>query len=144
MLRNVLSSSQLIPNTPTSVLPGGGQCRIKQTSSTISTQVSIMYPVLTLLVISIPAHYFVPALSPQMVWLNLEELDFDAGTGVRLISVETDFFLQGKLNDKLQNTTAISFLSPSSETDSSGASVRRQTAVVATSAALMMAQTLEL
>jgi hypothetical protein len=80
-----------------------------------------------------------------MVWLNLEELDFDAGTGVRLISVETDFFLQGKLNDKLQNTTAISFLSPSSETDSSGATVsRRQTAVVATSAALMMAQTLEL
>jgi hypothetical protein len=80
-----------------------------------------------------------------MVWLNLEELDFDAGTGVRLISVETDFFLQGKLNDKLQNTTAISFLSPSSETDSLGATVsRRQTAVVATSAALMMAQTLEL
>jgi len=59
--------------------------------------------------------------------------------------VETDFFLQGKLNDKLQNTTAISFLSPSSEIDSSGATVsRRQTAVVATSAALMMAQTLEL
>ena len=103
-----------------------------------------MYPVLTLLVISIPAHYFVPALSPQMVWLNLEELDFDAGTGVRLISVKTDFFLQGKFNDKLQNTTAISFLSPSSETDSSGASVSWQTAIVATSAALMMAQTLEL
>ena len=99
----------------------------------------------TFSLISIPAHFFVPALSPQMVWLNLEELDFDAGTGVRLISVETDFFLQGKLNDKLQNTTAISFLSPSSETDSSGATVsRRQTAVVATSAALMMAQTLEL
>jgi hypothetical protein len=88
--------------------------------------------------------FFVPALSPQMVWLNLNELDFDAGTGVRLISVETDFFLQGKLNEKLQNTTAISFLSPSSETDSSGATVSRRTAVVASSAALMMAQTLEL
>ena len=48
--------------------------------------------------------FFVPALSPQMVWLNLNELDFDAGTGVRLISVETDVFLQGKLNEKLQNT----------------------------------------
>jgi hypothetical protein len=107
-----------------------------------------MYPVLTPLVMSIPAcsFFFAPALSPQMVWLNLNELDFDAGTGVRLISIETDFFLQGKLNDKLQNTTAISFLSPSSETetDSSGATVSRRTAVVASSAALMMAQTLEL
>ena len=40
-----------------------------------------------------PSLLFVPALSPQLLWLNLEELDFDAGTGVRLISVETDFFL---------------------------------------------------
>lgn len=59
-------------------------------------------------------YYFDSALSPQMVWLNLRQLDFSPGSGIRAIAIETNPSLQGNLNAQLRPGTAIRFLAPKS------------------------------
>jgi choloylglycine hydrolase len=59
-------------------------------------------------------YYFDSALSPQMVWLNLRQIDFSPGSGIRAIAIETNPSLQGKLNAQLRPGTAIRFLAPKS------------------------------
>lgn len=59
-------------------------------------------------------YYFDSALSPQMVWVNLRQIDFSPGTGIRAIAIETNPNLQGKLNGQLQPAPAIRFLAPKS------------------------------
>ncbi|MFM9102715.1 MAG: linear amide C-N hydrolase, partial [Cyanobium sp.] len=57
-------------------------------------------------------YYFDSALSPQMVWLNLRQIDFSPGSGIRAIAIETNPSLQGKLNAQLGPGAAIRFLAP--------------------------------
>ena len=57
-------------------------------------------------------YYFDSALSPQMVWLNLRQLDFSPGSGIRAIAIETNPTLQGNLNAQLKAAPAIRFLAP--------------------------------
>jgi penicillin V acylase-like amidase (Ntn superfamily) len=59
-------------------------------------------------------YYFDSALSPQMVWLNLRQIDFSPGSGIRAIAIETNPSLQGKLNAQLQPAPPIRFLTPKS------------------------------
>lgn len=57
-------------------------------------------------------YYFDSALSPQMVWLNLRQIDFKVGSGIRAIAIESNHELQGNLTGKLQAAPAIRFLAP--------------------------------
>jgi choloylglycine hydrolase len=57
-------------------------------------------------------YYFDSALSPQMVWLNLRQIDFRVGSGIRAIAIEGNHDLQGNLTGKLQAAPAIRFLAP--------------------------------
>ena len=57
-------------------------------------------------------YYFDSALSPQMVWLNLRQIDFSPGSGVRAIAIESNPSLQGNLNAQLKVAPPISFLAP--------------------------------
>ena len=59
-------------------------------------------------------YYFDSALSPQMVWLNLRQIDFRAGSGIRAIAIETNPTLQGNLNAQLRPSAPIQFLAPKS------------------------------
>jgi hypothetical protein len=49
-----------------------------------------------------------------MVWLNLRQLDFSPGSGIRAIAIETNPTLQGNLNAQLRPGTPIRFLAPKS------------------------------
>lgn len=57
-------------------------------------------------------YYFDSALSPQMVWLNLNTIDVRPGSGIRAVRIEGNDTLQGKVNDKLQPAAPIRFLAP--------------------------------
>jgi penicillin V acylase-like amidase (Ntn superfamily) len=57
-------------------------------------------------------YYFDSALSPQMVWLNLNQIDLAPGSGVRAIRIEGNDTLQGNVTRQLQPAPAIRFLAP--------------------------------
>jgi penicillin V acylase-like amidase (Ntn superfamily) len=57
-------------------------------------------------------YYFDSALSPQMVWLDLREIDFRPGSGIRDVAIENDPNVQGNLNDQLRPASPIRFLAP--------------------------------
>jgi len=57
-------------------------------------------------------YYFDSALSPQMVWVNLNQIDLKPGSGVRAIQIEGNEGLQGNVTRQLQPAAAISFLAP--------------------------------
>jgi len=57
-------------------------------------------------------YYFDSALSPQMVWLNLNQIDLGPGSGVRAIKIEGNDTLQGNVTRQLQQAPAIRFLAP--------------------------------
>jgi penicillin V acylase-like amidase (Ntn superfamily) len=57
-------------------------------------------------------YYFDSALSPQMVWLNLNQIDLGPGSGVRAIKIEGNDTLQGNVTRQLQPAPAIRFLAP--------------------------------
>ncbi len=57
-------------------------------------------------------YYFDSALSPQMVWVNLNQIDFKPGSGVRAIQIEGNEALQGNVTRQLQPAAAIPFLAP--------------------------------
>ena len=56
--------------------------------------------------------YFDSALSPQMVWVNLSQIDFRPGSGIRAIQIEGNDAVQGNVNAQLRPSAPISFLAP--------------------------------
>jgi len=59
-------------------------------------------------------YYFDSALSPQMVWVNLSQIDFRPGSGIRAIGIEGNDGLQGNITGQLKPTAPIRFLAPKS------------------------------
>lgn len=57
-------------------------------------------------------YYFDSALSPRMVWVNLRQIDFRPGSGIRAIAIEGDPALQGNLTSRLRPVPPIRFLAP--------------------------------
>ena len=57
-------------------------------------------------------YYFDSALSPRMVWVNLRQIEFRPGSGIRAIRIEGDPELQGNLTSRLRPAPAIQFLAP--------------------------------
>ena len=57
-------------------------------------------------------YYFDSALSPQMVWVNLNQIDFQPGSGQRAIRIEGNEALQGNVTPQLRSAPAIRFLAP--------------------------------
>jgi penicillin V acylase-like amidase (Ntn superfamily) len=57
-------------------------------------------------------YYFDSALSPQMVWVNLRQLDFKPGSGIRAIAIESNDAIQGDITSQLKPAPAIQFLAP--------------------------------
>jgi choloylglycine hydrolase len=49
-----------------------------------------------------------------MVWVNLRQIDFSPGSGIRAIAIEANLDLQGNLTAKLKPAPAIRFLAPKS------------------------------
>ena len=56
--------------------------------------------------------YFDSALSPQMVWVNLNQIDFRPGSGIRAIQIEGNDAVQGYVNAQLRPSAPITFLAP--------------------------------
>jgi choloylglycine hydrolase len=56
--------------------------------------------------------YFDSALSPQMVWVNLKQIDFKPGSGIRAIKIEGNDALQGNVTSQLKAAPGIKFLAP--------------------------------
>jgi penicillin V acylase-like amidase (Ntn superfamily) len=57
-------------------------------------------------------YYFDSALSPQMVWVNLKQIDFRPGSGLRAIKIEGNDSLQGNVTTLLTRAPDIRFLGP--------------------------------
>jgi choloylglycine hydrolase len=57
-------------------------------------------------------YYFDSALSPQMVWVNLNQIDFSPGSGIRAIRIEGNDDLQGNVTRQLRPAAPIRFLAP--------------------------------
>lgn len=57
-------------------------------------------------------YYFESALSPNIVWVNLNKIDFSPGSGVRAVKVEENYTIIGNIDDKLAPAAPIAFLSP--------------------------------
>lgn len=57
-------------------------------------------------------YYFDSALSPQMVWVNLKQIDFKPGSGIRAIKIEGNDALQGNVTNQLRAAATIDFLTP--------------------------------
>ncbi|MCH9666339.1 MAG: linear amide C-N hydrolase [Actinomycetia bacterium] len=57
-------------------------------------------------------YYFESTLSPNIVWVNLNELNFDPGSGIRAVAVEHNYSLIGNINANLTPAEQISFLAP--------------------------------
>lgn len=57
-------------------------------------------------------YYFESTLSPNIVWVNLNHLNFDPGSGIRAVPVEDNYSLIGSINGDLFPTEPISFLTP--------------------------------
>ena len=57
-------------------------------------------------------YYFDSALSPQMVWVNLNQIDFRPGSGIRAIPIEANDAVQGNVSGQLVPSAPIRFLAP--------------------------------
>jgi penicillin V acylase-like amidase (Ntn superfamily) len=57
-------------------------------------------------------YYFDSALSPQMVWVNLKQIDFMPGSSIRAIKIEGNENLQGNVTSQLKGAPSIRFLAP--------------------------------
>jgi len=56
--------------------------------------------------------YFDSALSPQMVWVNLKQIEFKPGSRIRAIKIEGNETLQGNVTSQLKEAPGIQFLAP--------------------------------
>ena len=57
-------------------------------------------------------YYFDSALSPQMVWVNLNQINFRPGSGIRAIPIEANDAVQGNVSGQLVPSAPIRFLAP--------------------------------
>jgi len=61
-------------------------------------------------------YYFESTLSPNIVWVNLNDLNFDPGSGIRAVAVavavEDNYSLIGNIDADLVPAEPISFLAP--------------------------------
>lgn len=59
-------------------------------------------------------YYFESALSPNVVWVNLNEVDFSPGSGIRAVALEgaQGFALMGKINAAFRPAENINYLMP--------------------------------
>ena len=60
-------------------------------------------------------YYFESTLSPNIVWVNLNEINFGPGSGTRAVAVEENYSIIGNIGNKLAPAKAISFLAPTAE-----------------------------
>ncbi len=56
--------------------------------------------------------YYDSVLSPQIFWIDLKKLKFDAGEPVRKLSVVENYALQGEVSDQAKPTELFKFLPP--------------------------------
>ena len=57
-------------------------------------------------------YYFESALSPNIVWVNLNKIDLGPGSGVRAVKVEENYSVIGNIDDALAPVAPISYLAP--------------------------------
>lgn len=57
-------------------------------------------------------YYFEFTLSPDIVWFDLNDLDFAPNSGVRAVPVESDYSLIGNINADLAPVQPIALLAP--------------------------------
>ena len=57
-------------------------------------------------------YYFESALSPNIVWVNLNNINFNPGSGVRAVAVEENYSIIGNLDNALKPAEPIKFLAP--------------------------------
>lgn len=57
-------------------------------------------------------YYFESALSPNIVWVNLDKVNLGPGSGVRAVAVEGNYSIIGNIDDKLAPAKPIAFLAP--------------------------------
>ncbi len=57
-------------------------------------------------------YYFESTLSPNIVWVNLNQLNLSPGSGVRAVAVEGSYSLIGNINADLAPAQPIAFLAP--------------------------------
>ena len=57
-------------------------------------------------------YYFESALSPNIVWVNLNNINFAPGSGVRSVAVEENYSIIGNIDKELKPSAPIRFLAP--------------------------------
>ena len=57
-------------------------------------------------------YYFESALSPNIVWVNLGDINFAPGSGIRAVAVEDNYAIIGNIDNALAPAAPIDFLSP--------------------------------
>ncbi len=55
-------------------------------------------------------YYFESALSPNIVWVNLDKINLGPGSGIRAVAVEGNYSIIGNIDDQLAPAKPISFL----------------------------------
>ena len=57
-------------------------------------------------------YYFESALSPNIVWVNLNNINFAPGSGVRAVAVEENYSIIGNIDTELKPAAPVRFLAP--------------------------------
>ena len=57
-------------------------------------------------------YYFESALSPNIVWVNLKNINLAAGSGTRAVRVEENYSIIGNIDNQLAAAAPIAFLAP--------------------------------
>ena len=57
-------------------------------------------------------YYFESALSPDIVWVNLDKINLGPGSGTRAVAVEGNYSVIGNIDNQLAPAAPISFLAP--------------------------------
>ncbi|MCW1958385.1 MAG: linear amide C-N hydrolase [Mycobacterium sp.] len=57
-------------------------------------------------------YYFESALSPNIVWVDLNKINFVPGSGIRAVKVEENYAIIGNIDNQLTPAKSISFLAP--------------------------------
>lgn len=57
-------------------------------------------------------YYFESALSPDIVWVNLDNINLGPGSGVRAVAVEGNYSIIGNIDKELTPAAPIAFLAP--------------------------------
>lgn len=57
-------------------------------------------------------YYFESALSPDIVWVNLNKINLGPGSGIRAVAVEGNYSIVGNIDNQLAPAKPISYLAP--------------------------------